>query len=145
MSVSGVGALGTSQVWSGASPAMAPQQKMAQLFTKMDTANTGTINQSQFDQAFQNMNPPAKIKAAGADTLFKLMDPNQTGQVSKDSFISTMTDLIGKLNAQTLDQISTASSNKTLASGILGLTTLDKNTPATSANVMLGNNINTKA
>ncbi len=85
---------------SGASPRMPPQQKMSNLFSNIDTSNSGSIDQSQFDQAFQSLNPPAAFKNAGADAIWKKLDPNGTGQVSQADFVSTMKDLMVKLRQE---------------------------------------------
>ena len=96
--IAGMGAAaGTSQVWSGASMRMPPAQKMANLFDKIDTSGAGAISKSQFEQAFQTMNPPAGIKAMGADAVFAKLDPNGSGSVSKQDFISGMKSLMSEM------------------------------------------------
>ena len=86
-----------SQVWSGASVRMPPAQKMSNLFDKIDTSWSGTITKAQFEQAFQTMNPPAGIKAMGADAVFAKLDPNGTGSVSKQDFVSGMKSLMSEM------------------------------------------------
>ncbi len=82
MSIAGVGSGLTAQVVSGASMRMPPAQKMSQLFQQIDANNTGSITKAQFTSAFQSQNPPAGIKALGADAIFSRLDPNGTGSVS---------------------------------------------------------------
>ncbi|HEX5363901.1 MAG TPA: EF-hand domain-containing protein [Gallionella sp.] len=86
--ISGMGAM--PQAMSGASGRMAPQTKMSNLFQQIDTANTGRITKAQFEQAFNNMNPPASFKAIGLDAAFSKLDPAGRGSVSKDDFINGM-------------------------------------------------------
>ena len=81
----------------GASGAMPPQTRMTKLFTAIDTQKTGTINQGQLTTAFQTLGPPANFKAFGADKLWQALDPNKTGSVAKDHFVSTMTGLMTSL------------------------------------------------
>jgi len=64
---------------------------MANLFDSIDASGSGTISQSQFAQAFQSLNPSPSFQAAGADAIWKKLDPNGTGKVSKQDFIDTMT------------------------------------------------------
>jgi len=90
MTISGMGSPGAAMAMTGASARMPPQQKMSDLFDKIDTSGTGSISQTQFDQAFQTMNPPAGVKAQGADSIWSQLDPNGTGSVSKSDFVSTM-------------------------------------------------------
>lgn len=78
------------QAMSGASMRMPPQQKMSNLFQMIDTSGQGFITKQQFDQAFNNMNPPAAFKAIGLDAAFAKLDPSGAGQVSKDDFINGM-------------------------------------------------------
>ena len=76
---------------SGASYGAPPQQKMSNLFDSIDTSGSGSITQSQFEQAFQTMNPPKVAQQAGADAIWAKLDPNGSGSVSKQDFVSGMT------------------------------------------------------
>lgn len=73
---------------------MSPTQKMSDLFQKIDTGGSGSITKAQFEQAFQNTNPPAGFKAMGADAIFNKLDPNGTGSVSKQDFVNGMKTLM---------------------------------------------------
>src|ERR1035437_7119529 len=84
---------------SGASYGAPPQQKMSNLFDSIDTSGSGSIKQSQFEQAFQTQNPPAVFQQQGADTIFASLDPSGTGSVSKQDFVSTMSQLMASLRA----------------------------------------------
>lgn len=95
-SVSAVGG-GMPQVSSGASMRMSPAQKMSALFDKIDTSGSGTITKAQFEQAFQNMNPPKGVQQMGADSVWAKLDPNGTGSVSKQDFVSSMTSLMSQV------------------------------------------------
>lgn len=86
--ISGMGAM--PQAMSGASMRMPPQQKMSTLFQQIDTAGTGSITKSQFENAFNNMNPPAAFKAIGLDSVWAKLDPSGSGQASKQDFIAAM-------------------------------------------------------
>lgn len=98
MAIAGMGAQMPHAV-SGASGGMRmpPQQKMTNLFNKIDTGGAGVITQAQFNQAFQAMNPPGPFKAAGADAIWKALDPNGTGQVSQQDFVNVMKNLMAQL------------------------------------------------
>lgn len=98
--ISSVGGGISPQVVSGASMRMPPSQKMSQLFDKIDTSGSGSITQSQFEAAFQTMNPPAGIKSMGADAVFSQLDPNGTGKVSKQDFINGMKNVMEQARAQ---------------------------------------------
>jgi Ca2+-binding EF-hand superfamily protein len=99
MSVSGVGGV-SPMIMSGASMRMPPQQKMTNLYNMIDTAGTGSISKSQFQTAFQTLNPPAPFKRAGVDAVFAQLDPNNTGSVSKADFIAGMQRLMVSLRAK---------------------------------------------
>ena len=96
-SVGGVTGMGNAvmpQVVSGASSRLPSTQKMANLFSQIDTSGSGNISRAQFTQAFQNLNPPSVIKAMGANAVFNKLDPNGTGSVSKQDFITGSKSLI---------------------------------------------------
>jgi hypothetical protein len=103
MSISAVGAgatpgiAATAHAMSGASTAMPPNAKMSNLYGNIDTTGAGTITQSQFNQAFQTLNPPAAFKSAGASAVWSSLDPGGTGQVSRQDFISQMKNLMVQL------------------------------------------------
>jgi hypothetical protein len=59
MDISGIASSSGLHAISGASNGAPPQQKMSNLFDSIDTSGSGTITQSQFEQAFQTKNPPA--------------------------------------------------------------------------------------
>ena len=65
----------------------------------IDTSGSGSITQSQFEQAFQTKNPPAVFQKQGADAIFASLDPAGTGSVSKQDFVSTMSKLMASLRA----------------------------------------------
>lgn len=99
MTIAAITGMSQPHAVTGASMRMPPQQKMTSLFTKIDTANAGSINQAQFTQAFQTMNPPAVFVKKGADAIWTQLDPSGTGQVSKQNFVGTMKQLMASLRA----------------------------------------------
>ena len=137
MDITGVSATSGLHAISGASSSGPPQQKMSDLFDSIDTAGTGSITQAQFDQAFQTKNPPAVFQQQGADATFAALDPNGTGSVSRQDFVSGMSKLMVSLRAdnsgssasqsqnslsaslQSLNQIDPASVSPTAAAGSL--------------------------
>jgi Ca2+-binding EF-hand superfamily protein len=98
--ISGMGGAGTAGMVSGASPSMAPQQKMTSLYNKIDTGSTGSITQSQFNQAFQTQNPPAVFKAAGANAVWNALDTKGAGEVSRQDFVNGMKSLMVELRRE---------------------------------------------
>jgi Ca2+-binding EF-hand superfamily protein len=92
--VSGIGGSYAPQAMSGASARMPPTQKMATLFSKIDTSGAGSITKSQFAQAFQTMKPTAGFRAMGADAVFQSLNPSASGTVSEQDFIQGMTQLM---------------------------------------------------
>ena len=97
MAISGIAGAGMTNAMSGASMRMPPQQKMTNLFNKIDTSGSGTISQSQFSQAFQTLNPPAAFKSAGATAVWNALDPSGSGQVSQQAFVNGMKNLMVQL------------------------------------------------
>ena len=98
--ISGMGSNWAAQAMSGASMRMPPSQKMASVFSQIDTGNTGTISKEQFNQAFSALNPPPSFKAMGADTIFSKLDTNNAGSVSKQQFVSGMTQMMSDIRQQ---------------------------------------------
>jgi len=101
VAIGGAGATTPLHAMSGASGAGAsPRQKMSNLFDSIDTWGSGTIDQAQFNQAFQTRNPPAVFRNAGAQSIWSSLDPNGTGSVDRNSFLTTMTSLMASLRAE---------------------------------------------
>ncbi len=101
MSISGSGGAAGPMAMSGASMRMSPQQKMTNLYQKIDTAGTGSITQSQLTQAFATMNPPPAFAKAGANAVYQQLDPNNTGSVSQADFVSGMKSMMVSLRSAT--------------------------------------------
>jgi EF-hand domain pair len=99
MDISGIVSSSALHAVSGASTGAPPQQKMSSLFDSIDTSGSGSITQSQFEQAFQTKNPPAVFQKQGADAIFALLDPTGSGSVSKQDFVSTMSKLMASLRS----------------------------------------------
>jgi hypothetical protein len=97
MDISGITSSSGLHAVSGASNGAPPQQKMSNLFDSIDTSGSGSITQSQFEQAFQTNNPPAVFQQQGADGIFASLDPTGSGSVSKLDFVSTMSGLMASL------------------------------------------------
>ena len=109
---------------SGASGNMPPNQKMSSLFSSIDTSGAGSINQTQFNQAFQTLEPPAVFKAQGANAIWNSLDTNGTGNVSKQDFINTMKDLMVQLRADPTGTASPVAPGQTLDSSLQSLNIL---------------------
>jgi hypothetical protein len=99
MDISGIGSASGLHAVSGASTGAPPQTKMSNLFDSIDSSGSGTITQSQFDQAFQTKNPPAVFQKQGAEAIFSSLDPSGTGSVSKQDFVSGMPQMMASLRA----------------------------------------------
>jgi hypothetical protein len=124
MDISGVGAAGGMHAVSGASSSGPPQQKMSSLFDSIDTSGSGSITQSQFEQAFQTKNPPSAFQKQGADAIFAALDPNGTGSVSKQDFVAGMSKLMASLRAGNAGQ-SGSQSQDSLAASLQALNQID--------------------
>jgi hypothetical protein len=64
MDISGISSSSGLHAVSGASFGAPPQQKMSNLFDSIDTSGSGSITQSQFEQAFQTkiLQPFSRIR-----------------------------------------------------------------------------------
>lgn len=92
--ISGISGGNAPQVTSGASRMGGNSNKFVQIFQQMDTSNSGSISNAQFETAFNKTNLPAKLQAMGADAIYSKLDPNNTGSVSKQDFISGMRNIV---------------------------------------------------
>lgn len=122
MDISGVSAAGGMHAVSGASSSGPPQQKMSDLFDSIDSSGSGSITQSQFEQAFQTKNPPAVFQKQGADAIFAALDPGGTGSVSKPDFVAGMKKLMASLRA---DSAGPSGSQSSLAASLQSLNQVD--------------------
>jgi hypothetical protein len=116
MDISGISSSSGLHAVSGASFGAPPQQKMSNLFDSIDTGGSGSITQPQFEQAFQTKNPPAVFQNQGADAIFASLDPTGTGSVSKQDFVSTMSQLMASLRADSPAQSGSQPANTLTAS-----------------------------
>ncbi len=122
---------GPGQIWSGASAGarMPASQKMSSLFDQIDSSGSGSITQSQFDQAFQTLNPPKDFKAQGADATWAQLDPAGTGSVSKQDFVTGMTAMMRQMRAGVQDaSTSSQSPNQTVSASSSALQSLTTGT-----------------
>lgn len=140
---SGVGSATRPQIVSGASMRTPSTQKMANLFSQIDTSGSGSISKAQFSQAFQKVNQPPAIKAMGADAIFNKLDPNGTGSVSKQDFINGMKSIVTQEFKHHIDAANAAQNNasQTLTKSLNSLNALG-NQPAPGASEAVGSNIN---
>jgi len=132
MDISGITSSSGIHAVSGASYGAPPQQKMSNLFDSIDTGGSGSITQSQFDQAFQTKNPPAVFQKQGADAIFASLDPTGTGSVSKQDFVSTMSKLMASLRAEGATQ-SGSQPTDTLTASLQALNQIDPTTVSPTA------------
>ena len=111
---------------------MTPARKMTNLFQQIDTRGSGTITQAQFKQAFAQSNPPASFKAVGADAIFSQLNPQGTGAVSQQDFVSGMTGLMRTLRGQSSAGTASSPPTQTLASSLQSLKQLGAASVATA-------------
>ena len=111
MAVSGMGGAAAAQAMSGASMPKSPTQKMSNLFDSIDTSGSGSITKAQFEQAFQTQNPPKAFQQEGADAVWAKLDPNGTGSVSKQDFVTGMTSQMSQLRQHHHHHASSGSSS----------------------------------
>lgn len=122
--VAAVGGAAIPEIVSGASTSGPPNQKMSNLFDNIDSGSAGSINQTQFNQAFQTLNPPSVFQAQGSAAIWSALDPNGSGSVSKSDFVNTMTDLMVQLRADPTGTASPATPGQTLNSSLQSLNIL---------------------
>jgi Ca2+-binding EF-hand superfamily protein len=137
--ISALAASGGPAMMSGASTRAPASQKMSNLFDQMDTSGSGAISQSQFNQAFQTLNPPGDFKAQGADAIWSQLDPAGSGSVDKQSFVTGMTGMMKQMRGQ---QTNTGTQN--FAASPTPTQTISAGN-ATLANAIAGSRINTLA
>lgn len=142
-SIGAVGSANSPQIVSGASPWSSPATKYNNLFSQIDSGNTGSINQSQFNEAFTTLNPPGIFKAAGVSAVFSQLDPSNAGSVSRSDFVSRLSSLAKHLRSGQADSKSAAapSPSETLASNLQSLNSLGGSGDA-SQNDGIGANVN---
>lgn len=119
MAVSGMGGAGGFGGVSGASMRMPPQQQFSNLFSMVDSSGTGSITKSQLSGFMDSAKTPAVFRNAGVDAVWSQLDPSNSGSVSKDQFVSTMTNLLPLLR-NTEASASTANSASSSLSSTLG-------------------------
>jgi hypothetical protein len=107
---------------------------MSSLFDQIAGSGSGSITQQQFDQAFQTMDPPAVFQQEGSSAIFAALDPNGTGSVSKQDFVSGMSQLMASLRAEGgAGSASGPTPSQSLASSIQSLSSIDPSQVASDA------------
>jgi Ca2+-binding EF-hand superfamily protein len=132
MDISGITSSSGLHAVSGASTGAPPQQKMSNLFDSIDTSGSGSITQSQFEQAFQTKNPPAVFQNQGAQAICAPLDPNGTGNVPKQDLVSTMSGLMVSLRADSAAQPASPPAD-TLTASLQALNQIDPATVPSTA------------
>lgn len=113
MAISRMGGAGTFRVMPVANSPKSATQKIADLFKKIDIANSGTVTKAQFKQAFHLINPPPTFKAMGVDIIFDRLDLKATGAISQQDFVYGMKVLMKEINQrsrQSIESVVTAPS-----------------------------------
>jgi hypothetical protein len=123
--ISGISDSGAMHAMSGASTGMPPQQKMSSLFDQIAGSSSSSITQQQFDQAFQTMEPPAVFQQQGSSAIFAALDPNGTGSVSKQDFVSGMSQLMVSLRAEGGSGVLGPTPSQSLATSIQSISSID--------------------
>jgi len=135
--ISGMGMTVAPQAMTGASMHMPPAQKMFDLFSQIDTSNSGSITKTQFDLAFNTLSPPSGFKSMGADAVFAKLDPNNSGSVSKQDFKNGMLQMMAQLRQQRHESVAQATTPAPAQTIDASLNELNQ--------LVVGSNINTTA
>lgn len=106
---------------SGASMAMPLYPKISALFSQIDTSGSGSISQSQFQEAFATQSKPARFQAAGADAIWAQLDPSKTGSVSRQDFVQGIAKLSAALKSNGTAAAAVPSAAKTVAGSLAEL------------------------
>jgi hypothetical protein len=89
--ISGVSPHVRVDTYTGASGARMPASaKMASLFDRIDSSGAGVITRSQFNNAFQTMQPPGDFKTRGADAIWSTLTSRQSNSIAKNDFVTGM-------------------------------------------------------
>ncbi len=107
---------------------------MSDLFDQIDSSGSGSISKSQFEQAFQTLNPPGSFQKAGADAIWSKLDPNGTGTVSKQDFVNTMTTLMKELRGHHHQQQASATGAASVSQSAAALSALGQPMSGTASN-----------
>jgi hypothetical protein len=108
MELSGVGAIPPVPVTTDANLQLSVAQFLGNLFDQISNVddnqvdtndpvnphNPTSITQTQFGDAFNSLALPPQLRGLGANTVFSLLDPNQTGSVSRSDFVTGLTRLL---------------------------------------------------
>jgi Ca2+-binding EF-hand superfamily protein len=129
-SISGVNATMPTYM-SGASSKIPPQQKMANLFQRIDTNNSGSITRAQFTNFFQNANKPVAFQNMGADAIFSKISQNGANSngangnsVSQQDFVKGMTNLIEQMRNQAANGVTAQSPAQTTSASLSSFDTI---------------------
>src|SRR5579859_3315406 len=126
MSLGATNVLGASAAFNWAADAAdeaSLDQDLGSAFDSIDRGATGVITQTEFEQAFASLDLPSGIAAQGADAIFAQLDPNGTGRVLRDDFISGMDQLLTAASSDT-NASNSANTTDPASAGLTGLGSL---------------------
>jgi len=137
------------QVAAGATTQASRQQKLNSMFQQIDTAGTGRITKTQFEQSFNKLSLPVSVKDLGVEAVFKKLDTNSSGAVSKQDFVQGMDLLMTKKDSSSTKD-SSVEIKSTPAPKAPVITAVTQNSssdalPTTDGGGKLGNIINVTA
>jgi hypothetical protein len=75
------------------------QQRLSNLFQQIDTAGTGRITNTQFEQSFSKLSLPKPVKDLGHEAILNKLDPAGKGVITKSDFIQKMELLMNQKSA----------------------------------------------
>lgn len=96
--VSGVGGGVMPQAMTGASARQPLSQQYSSVFSQLTTPGSGVVTRDQFTQAFPSLSAPPSFQSLGANATFSALDPNNTGAVSRQTFIQGLLQLSNQMN-----------------------------------------------
>lgn len=78
-----------------------PSQMAGKLFSKLDTKNQGYIEKSDLQSAFDNISgTTSSSSSTNVDDIFKQLDSDSDGKVTKDEMSSSLSKLAEQLDSQ---------------------------------------------
>jgi hypothetical protein len=110
-SIGGMGGVSLPKVVSGASKRGSKSHGLADLFKSVDSTGSGSITKSQLQSALPNLKLPSSVKSLGADAIFGKLDPNNTGSVSPQDFVTGLRKIMADPKVQTTKPAQAASSS----------------------------------
>lgn len=102
--MSNIGSIGGTSAWQNLRAVQRPDpaEMASKLFAKLDTSGQGYLQKSDLQAAFDKLSTNSAASTSNVDSLFSTLDANSDGEVTKQEFSDTLSQVLDQLENQAM-------------------------------------------